>query len=80
MAKGLTIDDAMAAVYAEFGCPPIDREAGEFTTQEYADRHDIPYNTASSQLKKAVKAGKLLERKISVGGKNCNGYRLVSEN
>jgi len=73
----LTIEEAMAAVYEQFGYPPIDREGGEFTVQEYADRPGIPYNTASSQLKHAVKAGVLSERRVISSGTNCNAYKIM---
>lgn len=77
MATGLTVEQAMQAVYEQFGYPPIDREGGEFTVQEYADQHGIPYNTAASQLKHAVKAGVLSERRVISSGKNCNAYKIM---
>ncbi len=77
MEADITIEDAMQAVYDCFGLPEIDREAGEFTAQEYADQFGIPYNTAVGQLKRAVQHGILQVRAVTHNGKRCNAYRRV---
>ncbi len=73
----LTVEQAMAAVYEQYGAPPIDREGGEFTVNDYATHLGIPYNTANEQIVRAVRAGTLVKRYVLVNGKKCNGYKIV---
>lgn len=80
MAKDLTLDEAWDAIFEEFGLPPIDRDAGEFTVSDYSLELDIPYNTAAKHLAKAVHAGLLTKRDVISNGKRCNAYKITAKN
>jgi hypothetical protein len=75
MAGDLTIDAAMAAVFKEFGVPPI--EPDEFTERMYSDKYHIPPQSVGRQLQDAIRAGKLSRRWVLHDGRRCWGYRLV---
>jgi hypothetical protein len=77
MAAGLTIDDAMQAVFEQFSAPDI--EPDEFTERMYADRYGMPSQTASRQLNAALKAGMVTRRWVLANGKRCWGYRPVTD-
>jgi hypothetical protein len=76
MAGDITADDAMAAVFQEFGVPAL--EIGiEFTEAMYAEKHHISIKSVGRQLQDAIKAGKLTRSWRLYDGHGCWGYRLV---
>ena len=78
MANHLTVDDAMAAVFDEFGLEPIRDD--EFTQTMYAERHGIPMTTAGRHLDNAYRAGKLTKRRAVTGRNRPWVYRLAERN
>ena len=77
MAGNITVEQAMDAVFSEFGFPAIDLEGGEFTMTMYAEHHGIPMQSVGRHLQDAIKAGKLERRRVLHEGRRCWGYRLV---
>ena len=80
MADSLTIEQAMDAVYQQFGadCLELDAASGEFTATQYARRHDIKYNSAVRQLIQAEQAGRVTRRDAKHNGHKCWAYRIVT--
>ena len=75
MSNHLTVDDAMQAVFDEFGLEPIRDD--EFTQTMYAERHGIPMTTAGRHLEIAYRAGKLTRRRAVAGRTRPWAYKLV---
>lgn len=75
MAAGLTVEQAIQAIYQEFGAPPIADD--EFTERMYSDMIGVPSQTASRQLLEALKAGRVVRRQVLCNGKRCWGYKMA---
>lgn len=75
MADHLSADDAMAAVFADFGVEPIRDD--EFTQTMYSERNGIPMTTAGRHIELALRAGKLTRRRGVSNRMRTWVYRLA---
>lgn len=75
----LTVDDAMAAVFAEFGSPEIDLET-EFTEGMFASANNLSEQSAYSLMGEALKAGRVTRHRARHNGRRVWAYSLVTTN
>lgn len=73
----LTLEDIFEELDKIIAKPVIDRDAGEFTVNEYKQHDGCTHRSARYQLDKLVDAGILGKRRVFYGGKWVSAYKFL---